>query len=56
MSESRREYLTNLLEDGDAVLSEFEGYDHKCFEGKGKALILAAFIVADAMLKAREEK
>lgn len=49
MTRSRREYMTDLLEDCDAILNDFEGYDHKCWEGKGKATIIAALILADAI-------
>lgn len=49
MTASRKEYWTDLLEDCDAILEEFEGYDHKCYEGNGKATIIAAMILADAL-------
>jgi hypothetical protein len=48
MTASRREYLTDLLEDCDAVLKEFEGYD-ECWEGNGKATLIAAMILADSL-------
>lgn len=49
MTASRKEYWTDLLENCDAILEEFEGYDHKCYEGNGKATIIAAMILADAL-------
>lgn len=49
MTASRKEYWTDLLEDCDAVLKEFEGYDHECWEGNGKATLIAAMILADSM-------
>lgn len=49
MTTSRKEYWTDLLEDCDAILEEFEGYDHGCYEGNGKATIIAAMILADAL-------
>jgi hypothetical protein len=49
MTASRKEYWTDLLEDCDAILKEFEGYDHECYEGNGKATIIAAMILADAL-------
>jgi hypothetical protein len=49
MTASRKEYLTDLLEDCDSLLKEFEGYDHECFEGNGKALIIAALILSDSL-------
>jgi hypothetical protein len=49
MTASRREYLTDLLEDCDAVLKEFEGYDEGCWEGNGKATLIAAMILADSL-------
>jgi hypothetical protein len=49
MTASRKEYLTDLLEDCDAVLQDFEGYDPECWEGSGKATVIAAMILADAM-------
>lgn len=49
MTRSRREYMTDLLEDCDAILKDFEGYDHECWEDKGKATIIAALVLADAI-------
>jgi hypothetical protein len=49
MTASRKEYWTDLLEDCDAILKEFEGYDHECYEGNGKATIIAAMILADSL-------
>jgi hypothetical protein len=49
MTASRREYMTDLLEDCDAILKDFEGYDHECWEDKGKATIIAALVLADAI-------
>ena len=49
MTASRKEYLTDLLEDCDAVLQEFEGYDPECWEGEGKAVLIAAMILADSL-------
>jgi hypothetical protein len=49
MTASRREYMTDLLEDCDAILKDFEGYDEDCWEGKGKATIIAALVLADAI-------
>lgn len=44
MTASRREYWTDLLEDCEAILKDFEGYDH---DGKGQ--IVAALVLADAI-------
>lgn len=49
MTASRKEYFTDLLEDCAEVLNTFEGYDHKCYEGNGKALIIAALIISDSL-------
>jgi hypothetical protein len=49
MTASRKEYLTDLLEDCEALLKEFEGYDHECYEGSGKANLIAAMILADSL-------
>lgn len=49
MTVARKEYWTDLLEDCDAVLKEFEGYDHECWEGNGKAMLIAAMILADSI-------
>jgi hypothetical protein len=49
MTASRKEYLTDLLEDCDAVLETFEGYDPECWEGEGKAVLIAAMILADSL-------
>ena len=49
MTRSRREYMTDLLEDCDAILKDFEGYDHECWVDKGKATIIAALVLADAI-------
>jgi hypothetical protein len=49
MTASRREYMTDLLEDCDAILKDFEGYDHECWENGGKATIIAALVLADAI-------
>ena len=49
MTASRREYWTDLLEDCDKILNNFEGYDEDCWEGNGKANIIAAMILADAL-------
>ena len=49
MSATRKEYLTDLLEDCDAILKTFEGYDPECWEGNGKATIIAAMILADSL-------
>jgi len=49
MTASRREYMTDLLEDCDAILNDFEGYDEDCWEGNGKATIIAALVLADAI-------
>ena len=49
MNPSRKEYLTDLLENCDAILKTFEGYDPECWEGEGKATIIAAMILADSL-------
>jgi hypothetical protein len=41
MSATRKEYLTDLLEDCNAILGTFEGED--------KATIIAAMILADSL-------
>lgn len=49
MTASRKEYLTDLLEDCEAVLKTFEGYEPDCWEGNGKATLIAAMILADSL-------
>jgi hypothetical protein len=49
MTASRREYWTDLLEDCEATLKDFEGYDEGCWEGNAKATIVAALVLADAI-------
>jgi hypothetical protein len=44
MTASRREYWTDLLEDCEAILKDFEGYDH---DGRGQ--VVAALVLADAI-------
>jgi hypothetical protein len=49
MTASRKEYWTDLLWDCDELLKAFEGIDPDCYEGNGKATIIAAMILADAL-------
>lgn len=49
MTASRKKYMSELLEDCEAALKDFEGYDHKCYEDNGKAVIIAALILADSL-------
>lgn len=44
MTASRKEYWTDLLEDCEDIMKKFEE-----FEGNGKANIIAAMILADAL-------
>jgi len=44
MTASRKEYWTDLLEDCEDILKEFEGCDDN-----GKANIIAAMVLADAL-------
>lgn len=46
MTASRREYMTDLLEDCDAVLDEVYGAD---VDNKFKEQLMAALILADAI-------
>jgi hypothetical protein len=48
MTASRKEYTTDLLEDCDAILKDFEGYG-ECWEGSNKATLIAALVLADAI-------
>jgi hypothetical protein len=48
MTASRREYMTDLLEDCDHILKDFEGYGEE-WEGNSKATVIAALILADAI-------
>lgn len=41
--------MTDLLEDCDKILKDFEGYDEDCWEGNGKATVVAALVLADAI-------
>lgn len=45
MSASRKEYLTDLLMDCNAVLEFFEGH----WDDKDKATLIAAMILADSL-------
>jgi hypothetical protein len=50
MTASRKEYWTDLLEDCESILKEFEGYEgNSNSNGNGKANIIAAMILADAL-------
>ena len=46
MTASRKEYWTDLLEDCESILKEFEGYEGN---SNSKANIIAAMILADAL-------
>jgi hypothetical protein len=48
MTASRKEYWTDLLEDCESILKEFEGYEGNS-NSNGKANIIAAMILADAL-------
>jgi hypothetical protein len=49
MTASRIEYLKDLIEDCEVVITEFEDTDTGCFVGEGRANIIAAMILADSL-------
>jgi hypothetical protein len=49
MTASRKEYWADLIWDCDEMLKDFEGLDPDCYEGEGRAVIISALILADAI-------
>jgi hypothetical protein len=49
MTASRKEYWADLIWDCDEMLKDFEGLDPECYEGEGRALIISALILSDAI-------